>query len=243
MAAEIRATRSHTATRRARAIVVAGTVGFVAGGLIGGVGGRLAMLLLRLTSSPGLHGLETDDGFTIGIVSSNTMFLLVLTALLGMIGGVLYLAVRSWLPPTRRPLLFGALSAVIGGALVIRPGGIDFTLLEPQLLAVTLFVALPAAYGASLSAAIEWWLPRSAPAPSRAWFAGVLPAVLPLALIGLRGGLLFLVVPIVVAVALFVPGVSRLATARPVVLAGRVGLLVLGVGYTVALAQDIAEVL
>jgi hypothetical protein len=67
--------------------------------------------------------------------------------------------------------------------------------------------------------------------------------VLPLALIGLRGGLLFLVVPIVVAVALFVPGVSRLATARPVVLAGRAGLLVLGIGYTVALAQDIAEVL
>ena len=42
----------------------------MAGLLVGGVGGRVAMLLLRLTSDPRLRGLETDDGFTIGVSRS-----------------------------------------------------------------------------------------------------------------------------------------------------------------------------
>jgi hypothetical protein len=40
------------------------------------VGGRLAMLLLRLTSDPVLRGVSTDDGFTIGRFSAQTIFLL-----------------------------------------------------------------------------------------------------------------------------------------------------------------------
>src|SRR5690349_13321207 len=67
------------------------TAGFVAGVVIGGVGGRLAMLALRLTSNPGLRGLATDDGFTIGRVSAATIFLLGVTAALGMAGGLFYL--------------------------------------------------------------------------------------------------------------------------------------------------------
>lgn len=49
-------------------------VGLVTGLLIGGVGGRLAMFLLRLTSSESLHGVETDDGFIIGSLTSDTFF-------------------------------------------------------------------------------------------------------------------------------------------------------------------------
>jgi hypothetical protein len=41
--------------------------GSVAGLLIGGVGGRLAMFVLRLTSDPALRGAKTDDGFTTAI--------------------------------------------------------------------------------------------------------------------------------------------------------------------------------
>jgi hypothetical protein len=243
MAAEMSAARARRAARGARAIVSAAVVGLVAGGLIGGVGGRLAMLLLRLTSNPGLHGLETDDGFTIGLVSSATFFLLVITAALGLIGGLVYLAVRAWLPETGRSLVFGALSGVAGGALVIRPHGVDFTLLEPRVLAIVLFVGLPAAYGAAVSSAIDRVLARSSPDASRVWFAGLVLVLPPLTLIGMRGGLLFLAVPIAVAVALFAPAAGRLATARPVVLVGRAGLAVLGVGYAVALADDIAAVL
>lgn len=49
-------------------------VGLVTGLLIGGVGGRLAMFVLRLTSSETLHGLETDDGFIVGSFTSDTFF-------------------------------------------------------------------------------------------------------------------------------------------------------------------------
>ena len=59
------------------------SAGFLAGVLIGGVGGRLAMLALRLTSDPSLNGVSTDDGFTIGRVSLQTLFLLGVTAGLG----------------------------------------------------------------------------------------------------------------------------------------------------------------
>jgi hypothetical protein len=155
--------------------------GLVCGALIGGVGGRLAMLLLRLTSDVFVRGLESDDGFTIGAVTAATFFLIFLTALLGALGGLLYLVVRGWLPPRWRPLVFGLLGATVGGALVIVPDGVDFTLLEPRWLAVALFVALPAAYGVALSLLAERLLrPDGGPGGRWRWLA-VLPFVLTLA--------------------------------------------------------------
>ena len=112
--------------------VSAGVVGGLAtGALIGGVGGRLAMFVLRVTSDPSLHGLETDDGFTIGRFSGETLFLVLATAALGVIGGLLYLAVRPWLPERWRAALTGVFGGIVGGALFISPDGIDFTLLDP----------------------------------------------------------------------------------------------------------------
>ena len=118
--------------------------GFVAGVLIGGVGGRLAMLALRLTSDPLLRGVPTDDGFTIGRVSAETLFLLGVTAGLGMAGGLFYLVVRRWIPPAWRIALMTVFFALVGGAGVIGPSDVDFTLLSPLSLAVALFVTIPA---------------------------------------------------------------------------------------------------
>ena len=72
--------------------------GLICGLVIGGVGGRLAMLILRLTSDGGLHGRETDDGFIIGNLTGDTLFLLIAAGLLGAAGGLAYLVVREWLP-------------------------------------------------------------------------------------------------------------------------------------------------
>jgi hypothetical protein len=103
------------------------------------------MFVLRLTSDPALHGIKTDDDFTIGIVSGQTMFLLAATALAGTMGGVLYLVARHWIPHDARgwgsALFFGS----IGAAFAIRPGGVDFTLISPLPLAIAMFIALPAA--------------------------------------------------------------------------------------------------
>jgi len=117
------------------------SAGFLAGVLIGGVGGRLAMLALRLTSDPSLHGVSTDDGFTIGRVSLQTLFLLGVTAGLGMAGGLFYLVVRRWIPSRWRIPLMTLFFALVGGAGLIGPSAVDFKRLLPLPLAVALFAS------------------------------------------------------------------------------------------------------
>jgi hypothetical protein len=138
--------------RRLRAAIVGG---FLAGLLVGGVGGRLAMLILRLTSTPAVRGLESDDGFVIGRISGATLFLLILTGVLGAIGGLVYLAVRSWIAARWRAAVAALVVGAIGGGAVIDPVGLDFTVLGPLPLAIAMFLALPAAYGALMSVWVE----------------------------------------------------------------------------------------
>ena len=71
-----------------RVIIVAGiTVGV----LVAGFGSRLAMLVLRLTSSRFVRGAVSDDGFVIGRVTlGGTYNLLVLGAVVGVIGAGVY---------------------------------------------------------------------------------------------------------------------------------------------------------
>jgi len=48
-------------------VLVGAASGAIAGALVGGIGGRLAMLLLRLTSPDAVTGMISDDGFEIGV--------------------------------------------------------------------------------------------------------------------------------------------------------------------------------
>ncbi len=216
--------------------------GALSGFLIGGVGGRIAMLLLRLTSDPGVRGLTSDDGFTIGVVSSATTFLLGATTLLGVLGGVAYLLVRSWLPPRVRPIVFGVLCGLVGGALVIRPGGVDFTRLEPRWLAVAMFVALPAAYGVAASRLAERALPR---APGfgrvRAVLGSLVVVVVPV-LAGPTGLAIVVVALVVFLIARAVPGAAGAWSSAPVAWMGRATLVALGVAAAVALGRDVLDV-
>jgi hypothetical protein len=167
--------------RRVRAAIVGG---FLAGVLVGGVGGRIAMLILRLTSTPAVRGLESDDGFAIGQISGATVFLLILTGVLGAIGGLAYLAARNWIPPRWRAAVAALVAGSIGGADVIDPVGLDFNVLGPLPLAVAMFVALPAAYGALMSVLVERRLGAEHP-PSNV--AVWVPCILFALAIGLTG--------------------------------------------------------
>lgn len=138
----------------------AALAGLVSGLLIGGVGGRLAMFVLRLTSSDAVRGIESDDGFVIGQVTLDTVFLLLATTAGGIVLAVAYLIVRRWLPGSRRPLLVAVFFGITGGAAFIEPGGVDFTFLDPKPLAIAFFVLLPAAYGAAMVVATEWLIAR-----------------------------------------------------------------------------------
>ena len=223
--------------RRFAASIAAGAV---AGLAVGGVGGRLAMLLLRVTSDPSLHGLDTDDGFTIGVVSGETMFLLLATTMVGAIGGAVYFFARPVLPGASAAWSWGALGALVGGADLLRPGGIDFTLIEPQALAVALFVAIPALGAAATSVLAERWLARGP--RGFAWFL----AFGPFLLFGLSGpsGLAALVVVVALAIAMPPTWVAwRGAVPAAVVVAGRVVLAAVGAYAAVELVRDVLDIL
>ncbi len=219
-------------------------IGLVCGALIGGVGGRLAMLILRLTSDDSVRGLKTDDEFTIGAFTGDTFFLVIFTALLGAIGGLGYLLGREWLPRRARPAVSGLFFGTFGGVVVIQPDSIDFTLLEPRWLAVTMFIVLPALYGVALSAFIERRPVLAGSRERRRGLRGGL-SILPLSVV-LVGG------PFGVAVALLgglviaanrSGAVVRGWRSTPAIWLGRSGLVVTMGGSGFLLVRDVAGVL
>ena len=141
------------------------------------------MFVLRITSDPSVVGRESDDGFIIGRVSGDTLFLFLLTTAGGILGGLLYLVVRGWLPERARAIAYGTLGAAVGGALVVHPEGIDFSLLEPRWLAIAMFVALPGAFGVATAKLTERFLKRRTIPGAVGWAAALVPLV-GLALLG-----------------------------------------------------------
>ena len=137
--------------------LVGTAAGAIAGVVVGGLGGRLTMLLLRLTSDDLVIGVESDDGFEIGVVSTRTLLLLGVTATMGAVNGVLYAALRGAIPPALRLPLWTLVGAAVVGAAVVHEDGLDFTLLEPASLAVFLFVVLPALASAMVVLLVERW--------------------------------------------------------------------------------------
>jgi hypothetical protein len=138
-----------------RVVILAGVP---VGMLVGGVGSRLAMLLLRVTSPEAVRGVESDDGFIIGrFTLSGSYGLLQLGAFVGVVGAVLYLLIRRSLlgPIWFRYLTIGLGCGVVVGSMLLHSDGVDFRLLEPPWLAMGLFVAVPAVFGAAIGPAAE----------------------------------------------------------------------------------------
>jgi hypothetical protein len=217
------------------------TGGFVTGILIGGVGGRVAMLVLRLTSDPGLHGIKTDDGFTIGRVSAETIFLLGVSAGLGIAGGLLYLVVRPWIPARRRIPVMTVFFALVGGAGVVGPSEVDFSLLSPLPLAIALFVAIPAAYGAAMPWLTERLLRDHSILRRRRW--GAIVGLLPLVLVNIVGILI-----LVIALGVWWAGRDGQALAeawrsRTMTWIGRAALVMIAILSGVGLVHDGAAIL
>ena len=130
-----------------RVIIVAGVAGGV---VLVGLGSRLAMLLLRVTSPDHVRGIESDDGFTIGeLTLAGTYNLLNLGAAVGILGAFVYRRVAPWLigPRWFRRVTTGSAAGAVGGSMLIHADGIHFTLLGPLWLAIALFIALPAVFG------------------------------------------------------------------------------------------------
>lgn len=169
------------AVRRLSACVVAGAL---VGLVVGGIGGRLAMLLLARLN-PAATGVQSDDDFRMGqFTTSGTLNLLVVGVFLGLFGGIVYAVVRGLRIGPRwfeiASLSIG--SAVVVGSTIVHVDGVDFTLLDPPLVAIALFVAIPGLYTVVLTLVAERWL-EPGRWPTR-WHPAVMAApLLPLALV------------------------------------------------------------
>jgi len=217
-------------------VLVGAAAGAIAGFLVGGIGGRLAMLLLRLTSPEIVLGVTSDDGFVIGSVTAQTFQLMFGMTVLGAINGVVYATLRTAIPRRLRLLLWAGFAALFGGSILVHEDGVDFTLLEPALLAILLFVALPGLAAALVVLLVERWS-RATP-----WASRRLTLVLVVASACSTFALVFAVAAGAAALT-----VRRLPALRRLLQAGRivvpVGLAVLSAGACVDLLQESARIL
>ncbi len=221
-----------------RVIIVAG---IPAGAVLIGLGSRLAMLLLRVTSPDRVRGVTSDDGFIIGRVTlAGSYNLLLIGAAAGIIGAVAYRMVAPWLigPCWFRRLTTGLASAAVVGSMLIHADGIDFTVLQPTWLAIGLFIALPGVFGTLIGVMVDAigrpdaWTARG----RRRW---VLPAVA----VGCFPPILVVVLAAAALIALGVGVgelqlVRRVRTARWYALAVRSLWLLIAVAGLVALVND-----
>jgi hypothetical protein len=124
---------------------------------------------MRVTAIAGgdsIAGLVTENGNTVGeITVGGTVFLLIAAAFLGVPGGLLYVAVRRWLPAGWwRGLVFGVLLLVAFGSVLISGDNDDFAKLGPPVLTISLFALLFVLFGlaaAPLAEILDRTLPPS----------------------------------------------------------------------------------
>jgi hypothetical protein len=136
---------------------IAAVAGAVTGLVVGGILGRIAMLVLRLTSGEGAIGLTSDDGFEIGrFTVLGTLNLMLGYTFLGCALGLVYALARRFLPRRGRVAAWTAVCAAVGGGTFVHTDGVDYLLLDPLWLAVAFFVLLPALAGLCMAVAIEW---------------------------------------------------------------------------------------
>lgn len=144
-----------TVLEQLRILAVAGvTVGVI----VVGVGSRLAMLALRVTSPDSVIGVQSDDGFTIGrFTLSGTYNLLALGAAVGILGAAAYQCVAPRLigPSWLRRLTVSAAAGAVVGSMLVHSDGVDFRFLKPTWFAVGLFVLLPALFGVAIGVAVD----------------------------------------------------------------------------------------
>jgi hypothetical protein len=183
-----------------RWLLLGGAAGGWAGFLIGGVGGRLAMFVLRVTSSDSVRGIQSDDDFTIGRISSASAFLLGITTIMGLFVGVVLVVARSQLPGLSGAALIVLAAGTLGAGAIIKPDGVDFTRLAPLPLACAMFTVIPVAAASLILWLVArwrvwWWQKRGRTAlASLPWIIAVpiFFVSIPFVLVALGVGVAFL---------------------------------------------------
>jgi hypothetical protein len=139
----------------ARHLGLAVLSGVVAGILVGGVLGRIAMRISGFAAGPALAGVSTANGERVGdITFGGTLAVMILVGLpFGVVGGILYAIVEPWLRRARpwHGLAYGAGLLLATGSIVLDPSNFDFTRFGPPLLNVAMFAALFVIFGVTIA--------------------------------------------------------------------------------------------
>jgi hypothetical protein len=223
-----------------RTLAVATTAGVFAGVLVPGLGGRLVMRILGATSGDVAQGRLTEADEVVGeITAGGTIGILIFVGLLGgILTGLAFVFVRRWLPTTAGPA--GVVAAIlllgtIGVGDAMSPDNVDFAILRPTWLAVTLIVVIALLFGVTftaLAARLDAGMPTLGRRPSS---------------IASHASLVFLSFPpLVVGAAAYVAGRAALRGRLAPLLASptvrRVGHIVIGIAVILAAVNSIRAI-
>ena len=150
-------TSGHAAVDGLRTLAVVLSAGVIAGLLVAGLGGRLLMRILGATSGDPAQGLLTEADEVVGdITAGGTIAIVFFVGLFGgLLAAALYLVVRRWLPATAGPagIVMGILLlGTIGVGDAMSPDNVDFAILRPTWLAITLIVSVALLFGVTFTA-------------------------------------------------------------------------------------------
>lgn len=170
--------------RRIRWVAVRGIASALAGVLVLGVGGRLAMLASRFLH-PDAIGRTTENGNRIGeFTIEGTVALILFGGLLGgLIAGVIWVLVKEWIPPNSA--LVGSGVIAIGGFELIEADNPDFVILEGPAPDLVLLVGLLFAFGVVLHRLDRWFgarLPEATGVISIGLYSVLVAVAVPVAL-------------------------------------------------------------
>ena len=156
-----------------RDIARGGLAGLIAGLIVGGLGGRVAMMLAA-RMNPGATGMFTENGELIGAFTLNGTFALMIFGglLLGLVAGIVWVVLSPWLPASgpRRRLAAGLLAAALGSSFLVQADNLDFAILGNDAAIIAMLVLLVGLIGLAMAWAddvLDRRLPRPGGHPIR----------------------------------------------------------------------------
>ncbi len=152
----------------ARLVAIGTFAGLIAGLTAGGLGARLAMRISAVAAGPETQGKITAANNVVGMVTAgNTAFVVIIGGMIGILGGLLYMGLRRWLPGTGvgKGFIYGIVLLLMVGSTVIQGANPDFGRFGPAALNISMFSSLFILFGL-IVAPLADRLDRSFPAPS-----------------------------------------------------------------------------
>jgi hypothetical protein len=155
-----------------REIARGGLAGLVGGVLVGGLGGRVAMLVAARLN-PDATGRLTENGEVVGAFTLNgTLSLLLFGGVFaGIAAGVVWVVLSPWIPGHgwRRWLLTAPIGISLGGFMLVRAGNTDFVVLDLDSAIVAMLLVLVALVAGAVAFFDDLLERRLPAADSRRW--------------------------------------------------------------------------